>query len=369
MISDRGRLSWGLCVATLNRPDMLVRCVEHALAQTRPPAEIAIADASDDWEAHRGRIRETLAAATNGAEVRLVFLGHPEKSSARQRNAALTAMSADVAFVIDDDSLMEPDCAETIMALYDADAEGRVAGIAGVNVAGDDAAARAVAKGTALKDAGGIRRSARMRAAVRRSGLARWVLKEVLLQSRDRIFLRYDEPGTHHGRDTAAALALPGTRYTEFLPGWGMTVRREVALRELFDDGLLAYCPTEDLDASYRWGRHGVCLVAEGARINHVEAAAGRIKRRKVTALSLMNSAYFTRRNSRRPARDAARFYGLATRRVLAETLKDLITGRLSLPQARGAAWALVRSPTVWRQDRADLPDWYAGLQRRILAG
>jgi GT2 family glycosyltransferase len=356
-------------VATLNRPDMLARCVGHALAQTRPPAEIAIADASEGWEAHRDQIRAVIEATPGGADARLIYLGHPVKSSAVQRNAALRAMSADVAFVIDDDSLMEPDCAATVMALYEADTEGRVAGIAGVNVAGDDTAARAVAQGAALKDAGGIRRSAALRGAVRRSGLARWVLKEVLMQSRDRIFLRYDDPGTHHGPETAAALALPRIRYTEFLPGWGMTVRRRIALREPFDDGLLAYCPTEDLDASYRWGRHGVCLVAEAARINHVEAAAGRIKRRKVTALSLMNSAYFTRRNSRRPGRDAARFYGFAVRRVLAETLKDLITGRLSLPQGRGAAWALARSAGVWRQDRAKLQVWYAGLQRRILAG
>jgi hypothetical protein len=142
-----------------------------------------------------------------------------------------------------------------------------------------------------------------------------------------------------------------------------------VALLEPFDDGLLAYCPTEDLDASYRWGRHGVCLVAERARINHVEVAASRLKRRKVTALSLMNSAYFTRRNSARPRRDAARFYSLAIRRVVAEILKDLITGRRSLPQGRGAAWALARSPAVFLQKREGLEGWYATCQRRILDG
>jgi GT2 family glycosyltransferase len=366
-------------VATLDRVDMLARCVEHALAQTRPPLEIAVADASEGWEGHRARIR----ALIGDRPVRLIYLGHPVRSSAAQRNAALRAMSADVAFVIDDDSLMEPGCAEAVMRLYEADPEERISGVSGVNVAGDDRAARAAAGGpggpggapaggggaVALKDAGGIRRSARLRAAVRRSGLARWALKEVLMQSRDRIFVRYDPPGTHHGPEAAAALGLPGARWTEFLPGWGMTVRRRVALLEPFDDGLLAYCPTEDLDASYRWGRHGVCLVAEGARIDHLEVAASRLKRRKVTALSVMNSAYFTRRNSARPRRDAARFYVLAARRVAAEVLKDLITRRLTFPQARGAAWALSRAPRIFAQGREGLETRYGEMQRRILTG
>jgi GNAT superfamily N-acetyltransferase len=351
---------------------MLERCVAHALAQTRPPAEIAIADASEDWRAHRDRIR----AAIGDRPVRLLYIGHEVKSSAVQRNAALAAMSADIAFVIDDDSLMEPDCAETIMALYEADPEERVVGISGTNVAGaapEAGEGSGASEGSERPEEGGgpvtLKAAGSRRArAWRRTGLARWLLKEVLLQSRDRIFLRYDPPGSHHGPEAARALDLPGTRYTEFLPGWGMTVRRRVALLEPFDDGLLAYCPTEDLDASYRWGRHGVCLVAERARIDHVEVAASRLKRRKVTALSVMNSAYFTRRNSRRPARDAARFYALAVRRGLAEALKDAITGRLSLPQARGAAWALAHAPALFRQDRAGLVEWYAGQQRRILA-
>lgn len=362
-------LSWGLCVATLNRPDMLARCVTHAMSQTRLPSEIAVADASDAWETHRDHIAKTLAALPGGKNVRLIYLGHPVKSSAVQRNAALREMSADVAFVIDDDSLMEPDCAKTIMTLYEADTESRVAGISGVNIVGDEATAQAVAQGMALKDLSGIRMSTALQGIIRRSAVARWILKEILMQARDRIFVRYDDPSTHHGLETAQALALPDTQYTEFISGWGMTVRRRVALLEPFDDGLLAYCPTEDLDASYRWGRHGVCLVAENARINHIEVAAGRIKRRKVTALSLMNSAYLTRRNSKRPVRDAARFYGFAVRRVVAETLKDLIIGRFTLPQGRGAAWALARSPGVWRQDDAELQAWYADLQRKILAG
>jgi glycosyltransferase involved in cell wall biosynthesis len=349
-------------VATLNRLDMLERCVAHALAQTRPPVEIVVADASDGWEAHRVRIRELVEARAE-LGVRLTYLGHPVRSLTSQRNAALRALSADVAFMIDDDSLMEPDCAETVMALYEADPEGRVAGIAGVNVAVDGATAGAAAGGAALKEAG-----SRRSRAMRRGALTRWILKEVLLQSRDRIFLRYDPPGTHHGRAAAEALGLPGTRYTEFLPGWGMTVRRRVALLEPFDDGLLAYCPTEDLDASYRWGRHGVCLVAENARIAHVEVAAGRLKRQKVTALSVMNSAYLTRRNSDRPGRDAARYYLLGARRVVAELLKDLLMSRLTLPQARGAVRGLLRTPAIFLHPREGLGPWYAERQGQVLA-
>lgn len=354
-------LSWGLCVATLNRVDMLAECVRHALAQTRQPAEIAIADASDDWEAHR----DFIAKVIGEAPVKLFYIGHEAKSSAVQRNTALLAMSADIAFVIDDDSLMEPDCAETIMALYEADAEGRIAGISGTNVASEQTPSGMVD----LKDKGGLRQRKWVQQALKNSALARWVLRDVLMQSRDRIFVKYDDPATHHGPETARRLNLPGTRYTEFLPGWGMTVRREVALKEPFDAGLLAYCPTEDLDTSYRWGRHGVNLLALNARIAHVEVAAGRIKRQKVTALSVMNSAYFTRRNSDRPIRHAAVYYMFTVRRVIAELLKDLLMARFALPQTRGALRGLAHSPAIFRQDRAEIVDWYKARQKKILAG
>ena len=352
-------LSWGLCVATLNRIDMLERCVRCALDQTRPPAEIVIADASDDWQAHASRIE----ALVEGTGVRLRYRGHARRSSASQRNHALSILTTDIAFVLDDDSLMRPDCAEAVMRIYERDTEGTVAGVSATNLGGAPGDGTAVEK----KNVRDLRQTGWVKRALRNSPLARWLMKEVLMQSRDRIFVKYDDPATHAPREAAERLDLPGVRYTEFLPGWGMTVRREIALREPFDDGLLAYCPTEDLDASYRYGRHGVNLVAADAHIDHVEVAAGRIKRQKVTTLSIMNSAYFTRRNSRHLGRHAARYYAFGVRRVFAEFLKDLLTRRLTFPQMRGAIAGLVRSPAIFLHDGHDLEAWYERTQKRLL--
>ena len=353
------RLTWGLCVATLNRIDTLECCVRCALAQTRPPAEITIVDASDTWEDHKSRIADLV----KGADVHLHYLGHEKKSSAAQRNHGLRTMTADIAFVIDDDSLLQPTCAEVIMGIYERDTEKAIAGISATNVGGEVSDSAPLER----KNAGGLRQQRWTKAALRNSALARWVLKEILMQSRDRIFVKYDDAASHCGREEAP-LDIPRVRYTEFLPGWGMTVRREIAVREPFDDGLLAYCPTEDLDASYRYGRHGVNLVAADAHIHHVEVAAGRIKRKKVTTLSVMNSAYFTRRNSTRVVRHATRYYFFAVRRVFAEFLKDLLSGRLTFPQLRGAAAGIARSPAIFLRQKDGLAGWYELYQMEVLA-
>ena len=48
---------------------------------------------------------------------------------ARQRNQGIALATADILFLIDDDSLMYPGCAGRIMAIYEADRDGAVAGV------------------------------------------------------------------------------------------------------------------------------------------------------------------------------------------------------------------------------------------------
>jgi glycosyltransferase involved in cell wall biosynthesis len=350
-------LTWGLCVSTLNRVDILEQCVRRALEQTRPPAEVVIVDASETWQAHRDRIAPLVAAAG----LPLAYVPSEKRSLTAQRNRGLGLLSADIAFLLDDDALMHPDCAEVIMEIYERDAKGTIVGVSATN-------ARGTGGTTAEKKNRGGLNAPWARTALRNSALARWVLREVLMTSRDRIFIGYDDERDRAGPEAVAALGLPGVEYSRFLPGWGMTVRRGIALREPFDGTLLAYCPTEDLDASYRFARHGVNVVARNALLDHVEVAAGRIKRRQAAMLSVMNSAYLTRKNSDQPARHVAVYYVYALRRLVAEALKDALTGRLTFPQLTGLAEGVARSPGIFRHDRASLGPWYEDYQRRLLA-
>ncbi len=47
---------WALVLSTYRRRDVLMLCLQAALAQTRPPAEIIIVDASADWEETRDQV-------------------------------------------------------------------------------------------------------------------------------------------------------------------------------------------------------------------------------------------------------------------------------------------------------------------------
>ncbi|PZX18237.1 glycosyl transferase family 2 [Palleronia aestuarii] len=352
-------LSWALCTATLNRIDVLEESVRLAIAQTRPPLEIVICDTSETWEAHRDRI----AALVPEGGPRLIYLSSEHPSSAVQRNVAIRAASADVLFVLDDDSLMYPDCADAIMAVYE-DPAG--ADIVAVGAVGQQSLPEGAALATARKEKGGATAPARPgpAARLRSSGPARWIMREVFLMSAARNLVAYDDrPIESEPKGDIPADTEPAT----LLSGYRLTVRRTTALAEPYEEALLAYCPGEDLDACYRYGRHGRIVTARRARLHHFEAAAGRIKRRKATALGLLNVAYVTRRHSTDPARHERAWYVFALRRLLADALKDTASRRWDYPQLKGVVTALRHGRRVFREPEPTLRDWYVELQRKIL--
>ena len=102
---------WSLLIATYNRPESLCRSLRFATAQSRPPAEVIVVDASDRWEEHRTMVLQQVAAHAPAA-----ILWRYERARVRglatQRNQAIALASGDVLFLIDDDAFMYPDCAE-----------------------------------------------------------------------------------------------------------------------------------------------------------------------------------------------------------------------------------------------------------------
>lgn len=347
--------SWALCVATYNRGAMLADCVRHALASTEPPAEIVVVDASDDWQRNRDGVAAVVAEA---GPCPLHYEPAARKSLTAQRNQGIRRASADILFLIDDDAMLHRQAAARIMAHYRADAQGRIVAISCCNTPLDQpqppaAEIKATNRAGALvadRDARGV-------------GLA---LRYLLMIPADQRFIGYDRPARRWHGDTD----LPeGLGRVDFITGFALTLRRSVALAEPFDDGLVGSAIAEDLDASYRFGRHGLLAFAPDAPIHHLEAAAGRDRRRVNTALALLNIAYFIRRNSDRQGRDFARYALWYLRMTLAELPKDLAGGRWSLPQLRGALLAGRQLPALLRQPRDSLPQWYQDRQTSLMAG
>ena len=372
--------SWGLCVATYNRIDTLLLCVRFAMLQTRPPAEIVIVDASDDWAENS---RKIAALVSQAPAIRLTYLQAQRRSLTAQRNQAVAASGAEVLFMIDDDSLLHADCAERIMAIYARDSAHCIAAVGAVHVEALPAAEPLRQSGRSessvqplpladsvlpdRKVSGLGKHRGAFNQAFKASALFRFFWRDLLLMAAERRFVRYDDPPRHRHPEAFDAAAFPDAVPVEFISGYAITVRRNVVAGEPFDDGLVAYAAAEDLDATYRFGRHGVIVLAPQARLHHMEAASGRIKRTKAATFGLLNIAYFVRKNSKGPVSDGARVALLALRMLPAEIVKDLASGRWSMPQLGGVLLACFHLPRVLIRPPARLQPWYGDLQLAIL--
>lgn len=353
--------TWSLCVATLNRIDVLEQSVALAVRQEPPPREVIVVDASDGWEENRDRIERLIG--TGGGAPRLCYIAARERSLTNQRNQALPEATSDILFLFDDDTLMLPGCAREILRVYAADSGGRVAAVGGFRVDRSPLSSG----GGGLRQAGADRQAERHAQSLLPAGLWRWLSRHVFLFDLESRFIAYAPEPDRPTSAEVTALGLGDVAPVQFLNGFRMTVRREVAMREPFEAALLAYCPAEDLDATYRFARHGWLLVAKRAELYHVEAAAGRLKRRQVPRLTSCNIAFILRKRSRALWRDMARYYVLQGRMLLSALLRDLAGRRWSLPSCTGLIAAIPDSVRIFRLPEADLDERYRSIQKRIL--
>ncbi len=351
--------TWSHCIPTLDRIDILEQAVRLSLAQTSPPLEIIIIDAGNRVDDHRARI-ETVFAETPGPKPRLLYIASPVRSLTAQRNIATEHAQGDILFFFDDDTLMFPDCAENVLRAYAADADQRIA--AGMAVNTPDIPGAAHVEDADRKVTGNIGTAS----GLRNHPALRWVWDHIFMMSAPSHFIPYDDPPRLEKPETVAVGPMRLLRLP-LLSGFSTTVRASVARAEPFDPALLSYSPAEDLDASYRYSRHGLNVLFEDARVHHFEAASGRIKRRQAITLGLMNLAAFVAKKSARPGRDIPAYYRRYLRRVLAEFLKDLLSRRFSFPQFLGALSAFRPTIAIFRHGREGFDDWYRAQQMRVL--
>ena len=342
--------TYGVVIASYNRHDILPICIEHVLRQGLLPKEIIIVDATAEWAPMRERIAEMVHRAA--PDVAFQYVPAAARSLTAQRNQGIALATADVLFLIDDDSLMFPECAREIMAIYHAD---RTGDIAGVQAALAAAAPSSDSRLPEQKAVGGMGWAPS-------GALLNWINRYVFMMAADQLFLPY------WGRLPAKPprIEADGAYVVPLLQGCRMTYRREVIARERFDQDLEKYAAAEDLDASYRASRHGVLLEAERARIYHHTVASGRLSRGHAAELSAMNIAFLLRKNAGAGGGPLLRLYSWLGRRLFAEFLKDALSRRFALPQWRamlhtsGSAWRL------WTVPPSELSKRYAAIQESI---
>ncbi|MEM6394594.1 MAG: glycosyltransferase family A protein [Planctomycetota bacterium] len=346
-------LTWALAIATYKRHDVLMQCVELALAQTRPPAEVVIADASPNWT--EGRDRLFARFRDQHPDVKFVFEQARRPSAAVQRNQVAELSESDIVFLFDDDSLMHRGAAEAIMAVYDADPLGQVVGVA--------ARLASQPPGEVIDDQAKQEIEAARVAPTVKSYPApvRWVRS---LLKADDLFVPYDEDFPDHPIPDAVNELHVGRR--QLMAGMTMTCRRLPLLEERFEEVLADRGP-EDSDVSYRLSRRGAILTALDAEVFHVGSPAGRFSSYSREALGQIGPLVLHRVYSTDQKRSKKRSAALTRRRLMIGLLKDLKQKQWSFPNARASWLALRQIKPIFKMTRDELEAWYPAFQKQLI--
>jgi len=345
-------LTWALGIATYNRADVLMDCLELAANQTRPPAEIIVVDASPDWQATHDRVMEGLAPRYPGIQ------WHFEKariaSAAAQRNQCLDRSGSDVVFLFDDDSLMFRDCAEHLMRMYELDTNMQVVGAAA-------SLAQLPPPQSVMAD--DVEEVEAQRAAPTVARRRHW--QERLRQwfGVNELFVPY-EPGTK-AKKLPESLQGRGYGSRDLMAGMTMTVRRSYAIKERFDEVICDRGP-EDSDISLRLLRHGPIATVFEARVFHVGSPAGRFSRFSREATDRMGPVVLHRINSNDLKHSRRANRRMLWRRLFIGVAKDLRQKQASLPCARAAWVALSYLGRIYAMSPQQLREWYPRMQKAL---
>jgi GT2 family glycosyltransferase len=356
---------WALVLSTYRRPDVLMLCLRAALEQTRAPSEVIVVDASPDWLASRAAVMAEVAPLRPGA--RWHYVEAERRSLPAQRNQGIALATAPILFMIDDDSLMYPDCAAEILKVYAADTQRKIAGVGAQEVAAPPPASWLVD----LLDAGGDGNAPPARvgdSASESPARLRRRLRWNLAQLFDRgpgSFLPYEGrwPDKSLPRECAHLRVSPARA----LNGFRMTFRREVITSEGFLGWFIGYAPLEDLDATYRASRHGVLVNAHAARLCHLVHHAARPNHYSVAAQWVMSSAVLHAVFGHDRQALARAWRRRVRRFLLLELVKDLAKRRFTLPNFRGILHGARHLSQIYRMTPDELRRWYPRVQSALM--
>ena len=358
------KLNWSLVVATYKRETILPRCLRLAAQQTLLPKEIIVVDASPYWEKTRAQIMQDIASQYPMIEWK--YVQAKRTSLPAQRNQGIGLATAEVLFLIDDDSLMYLDCAEEIMKIYELDTEHKVVGVGALEVS--------LPPQNLMKEESKAHQLSST--LIKRGMLTQFKhkLKEGFLGKilgnleEDRVLPPYDSPPIKH----IFPETLKGMKVHQisFIGGCSMTFRRDLFKRIHFAEILENYAAAEDIDFSYRAARFGAILRNLDAQLYHDYSPGGRLSRFTVIALALLNFAVLHRvYNSSSFKVFRKRFpkgRGLGTIAVK-QTIKDLLVGRWLFPSTRGVLFAFWHYKEIFSKSPEELHNWYPDFQKKLI--
>ncbi len=338
--------TWTLSICTYNRPQFLIQTLGFALSQSRPPAEIVVVDASDDWASHRDLV--TRKFADHWHQVRLVFVAAKVRSIAFQRNQAMSLATSDIVFSIDDDIYMFEDAAECIMRIYEADIDRKIAMVAGhftLSAPGEEVSLeRRISTVPALGE--------RLRS---------WVENQLTL---DGHFVPYEDEVDRS--PLPAPVRAAGASVGGLINGGRTTARRVWASETGWSELLRYYSSHDDSDFSYRMSQKGRLVHAMEAGFFHADGNEGTIGRYKTNLIRVRNLMALHAIHSHNRLRSALRLSWSFTKFTVLYMLIDPAQKRFSLPTVRAYLYGLVQIPVFMFWPFKDFSDWYTKLQEKM---
>ncbi|MCE5327565.1 MAG: glycosyltransferase family 2 protein [Planctomycetaceae bacterium] len=228
-------MSVSVVLPTRDRPAALGRAVQSILDQALAPLELIVIDNGTQPPPAE------LAALAGRVGVEFRCLRHDEPSTTATRNAGLAQARGDIVLLFDDDQILPPDFLQRLVGLYEQDAAGVVDGIGGLCRQGGPAGLGARLWSAASRLAGECRWQPRVQA-------ARYIPLPSPLRRQ---------------------LTLP-----RWISGGAISLRREVAAVERFDETMTGYAYSEDREFCFRVGRRRRLFLAAGLEIIHDNAAS-----------------------------------------------------------------------------------------------
>jgi glycosyltransferase involved in cell wall biosynthesis len=345
---------WSLVVSTFKREKVLPRCVRCAIASSRRPTEVIIVDASPYWQTTRDAVLGEFEAAN--PDINFVYVGAHRASLTAQRNQGLDLATGDIAFMLDDDSLLFPDSAEQIMAVYDADVNKQVVALTPIFVPQvPDAHLNLITPGHPTQG--------HVSGDESRANPLRKIMRKLLWSQLQ--LLPYDgQEGIKSIPEHLRKFNLIPTRFST----GSATFRTNAVRAARFEEVLERYAAGEDWDISERIKQHGLIAFCPASHQCHLEAPGGRLAREVVFTLRYLNFMALHVLHSTDVGRSRRLYRRFLWRRVLSELLADLTKFRWRIPRAQGTWRALRMLPFMFAKSKEEMRTWYPQFQRELIA-
>ena len=346
-------LTWSLVIATYNRAFILPKCLKLAISQSRPPKEIVVVDASEDWEATKGTLEDLFADAFR--DIPLIYQKAKKASLTIQRNQGVDAASSDVVFLIDDDSLLYPGAAEEVMKVYEADTEKKILGASPVHESLPPPDSDVDDLSNVPLHVSGSPKQTRLRR-----------LMKALLNTDGLDFLPYhDDFPKQIVPESLKDLHIAPIKY---MTGSSMTFRKDIFEKERFCEVLLRYAAGEDQDFSYRVSTHGLIVNVIDAKLCHLEISGGRMSRYTVSIIQSLNPAVLQQLYSPQKHLMSKRWKRILWRRLLISCIKQVADRKWDFDEPRGIFFAIRTLGTIQNKPVDELVDWYQDFQLKLFS-